>query len=190
MSSAADLRNIPETMTREQFLHHCAKYPGHRYERSEGFVFAMSPERSGHVIVKGMVCRVLQDAVKLAGKPCRVYADGMTVRVGDDCDYEPDAVVRCGPELPRDAVFIPDPMVVVEVLSPGTRNVDLVRKLVNYFRIPTVMHYLIFDADKPWVMQYNRVGDEGFDLAGIVTSGPIGLKHPGIIIKVEDIYDL
>ncbi len=40
----------------------------------------------------------------------------MTIEVGDS-DYEPDAVMRCGgPRLPGDAITVPDPLVIVEVL--------------------------------------------------------------------------
>ena len=41
---------------------------------------------------------------------------GMTVEV--DTDYEPDAVVNCGPPIPDDAIAAPNPVIVVEVLSP------------------------------------------------------------------------
>ena len=39
-----------------------------------------------------------------------------------DCGvlYEPDAVVHCGAKLPDDTIAVPDPIIVVEVLSPST----------------------------------------------------------------------
>ena len=53
----------------------------------------------------------------------------MTVEV--DTDYEPDAVVNCGPPIPDDAVAATNPVIVVEVLSPGTRGIDTGAKLVR-----------------------------------------------------------
>ena len=40
----------------------------------------------------------------------------MTVSV-EDSDFEPDALLRCGPLLPGDATKVSDPLVLVEVLS-------------------------------------------------------------------------
>ena len=45
---------------------------------------------------------------------------------------------------------------VVEVLSTGTRGDDLIRKLVAYFRLPSVHHYLGFWADRPRVIHHRR----------------------------------
>ena len=86
-----------------------------------------------------MVWLALRRAVAAVGAPCHVYPDGVTIEV-DDSDFEPDATLRCGDPLPGDRVSVPDPMVVVEVLSPGTRGVDLSRKLVAYFQLPSVRH--------------------------------------------------
>jgi len=57
-----------------------------------------------------------------------VFADGMAVRA-DDSDFEPDAQMRCGPELPREATHISDPFVLVEVLSPDSGIRDRATKL-------------------------------------------------------------
>ena len=60
--------------------------------------------------------------------------DGMTVRIDDVTAYEPDALVYCGTKLPPSAVEVPNPVIVVEVLSPSTRHIDLSAKLADYFR--------------------------------------------------------
>ena len=52
-------------------------------------------------------------------------------------------MLRCGPRLPNDAIAIPDPMVVVEVLSPGTSAIYRGQKLGEYFGVPSLRHYLI-----------------------------------------------
>jgi len=37
-------------------------------------------------------------------------------------------------------------VVVVEVLSPATQSVDFADKLADYFRVPSIQHYLIVRA--------------------------------------------
>src|SRR3712207_9097062 len=59
-----------------------------------------------------------------AGLGCEAFADGMTVEIGEDYDYEPDAVVNCGDRLHPDVVAAPNPVIVVEVLSPSTQSTD------------------------------------------------------------------
>jgi Uma2 family endonuclease len=101
----------------------------------------MAPEWLDHADRKALAWLALRRAVAAAGLPCHVYPDGVAVEVGES-DYEPDAVLRCGDPLPGDAVSVPDPLVVVEVLSPGTRGGDLARKLVEF---PPALRPALFD---------------------------------------------
>jgi len=174
-------------MSRVEFRRWAEAQPSGRYERVDGLAVAMAPERRSHAKRKAMVWLALRQAVQAAGLPCEVYPDGLTIEA-DDCDFEPDAILRCGEPLAEDGVSIPDPLVVVEVLSPGTRSIDLSRKMVAYFRVPSVKHYLIFWADRPQVIHHRqRAGDEEIETR-VLTAGEIRLDPPGIQITVEEIY--
>jgi Uma2 family endonuclease len=50
--------------------------------------------------------------------------NGVAVRVSRYAAHEPDAIVYCGPEIPRTAVEVPNPIIAVEVASPSTRKID------------------------------------------------------------------
>jgi Uma2 family endonuclease len=174
-------------MSRAEYRRWAEAQPSARFERIEGLVVAMAPERLGHADRKALVWLALRRAIAAAGLPCHVYPDGVTVEV-DENDFEPDAILRCGDTLPDDAVSVPDPLVVVEVLSPSTRSVDLSRKMVSYFRVPSVRHYLIFWADRPQVIHHRRRDeDDGIDTR-VLTAGDIRLDPPGVSITVEEIY--
>ena len=82
---------------------------------------------------------------------------------------------------------MPNPVVVVEVLSPSTRHIDAQIKLVGYFRLPSVAHYLVIDPDKPLIIHHARNAD-GTILTRIVNDGAISLNPPGIEIAVADVY--
>jgi Uma2 family endonuclease len=86
--------------------------------------------------------------------------DGMAVRIDDRTVYEPDALVRCGPPMPGDAIEVVDPTIVVEVVSPSSRGIDRGVKLASYFLLLSVRHYLIVDTDKRVVIHHRR-DDEG-----------------------------
>ena len=90
----------PETpMSRDEFLAWVKQQPTGRFERIDGIVVAMAPERISHNRRKGAARDALRRAVKDAGlDSCEAFTDGMAVQV-EDSDYEPDALLRCGPRL-------------------------------------------------------------------------------------------
>jgi Uma2 family endonuclease len=174
-------------MSREEYRQWAEQQPTGRFERIDGVVVAMAPERAIHADRKALVWLALRRAVAAAGLPCHVYPDGMTVEV-EDSDFEPDVVLHCSEPLPGDAIAVPSPLVIAEVLSPSPRGDDLTRKLVAYFRLPSVQHYLVFWADRPRVPHHRRQADgQGIDTR-VVTSGEIRLDPPGLTITVEDAY--
>src|SRR5215475_4261865 len=95
-----------------------------RSELINGQIVAMAPERIKHAKVKLAVAIALKAAVARNGLVCHVLADGPTVRIDDHTAYEPDALVYCGPELPGDSLIVPNPVIIVEVLSPTTSHTD------------------------------------------------------------------
>jgi Uma2 family endonuclease len=173
-------------MTVDEFLAWAEGRPG-RYELFRGEVFPMSPEVVGHTRVKGMVYAALLLAVRERRLPCEVLTDGATVRINDTTAYEPDALVHCGPELPSTALEVPDPVIIVEVVSASSRRIDATLKLASYFRLPSVMHYLIVDPTQPSVVHHAR-GTGDTILTRIVTAGSIALDPPGLELALADIY--
>jgi Uma2 family endonuclease len=157
-----------------------------RYERIAGEPVAMSPERIEHVRVKHRTWAALDRAVHAANLPCEALGDGVTIEINEDTDYEPDAVVNCGPPAPGDAVAATNPVIVVEVLSPSTESVDLADKLADYFKVATIQHFLIVRARRREVIHHKRSGSE--IVSRVINIGGIVLDPPGITIDVADIY--
>ncbi len=183
MSNAAP--NADGYFSREAFRRWCEAQTQGRYERVDGRIVAMAPERGAHLRVKGAIYKALDRAVTLAGVPCQALPDGATVETGDS-DYEPDALVNCGEPMADDAVAAPNPVIIVEVLSPDTASTDTGGKLADYFRVPSVAHYLIVHPTRRTVTHHRRTAD-GIDTR-IVVNGPIAMDPPGIVITAEEIY--
>ncbi len=172
----------PGRMTSDEFIAWAMEQPeGQRYELAAGEIVGTAPERSAHALTKAHVWRRLAEAVEVAGLPCDVYPDGMTVEVDAGNVNEPDALVRCGPRLADNAVKLNDPVVVVEVLSPSTRARDSGAKLIDYFRLPSVHHYLIVRTEDRAIIHHARNAD-GTILTQIVHEGPIRLDPPGLTV--------
>jgi Uma2 family endonuclease len=175
-----------QRMTRAEYQAWSEQQPLGRFERIDGVVVAMAPERVEHNDRKMLTWLALRRAVLDAGLPCHVNGDGMTVEIGDG-DYEPDAVLYCGQRLPPGSTTVPDPLVIVEVLSPSTSTTDRAWKLREYFRLPSVRHYLIIWADREQIVHHHR-DEAGAIETTVLTSGEIGLNPPGITISVAEIY--
>ena len=176
----------PLTFTADAFLAWAEEQPDGRFELIEGRVVAMGRERAAHGRAKYRAVVALDAAIAKAGLDCEAFIDSVALRIDDRSVYVPDAFVRCGPPLPGDASTSDDPVVVVEVLSPSTRAVDMNAKLAGYFRLPSLHHYLIVDADLRLVVHHCRTAAGGIEIA-ILREGRVTLDPPGLALVVADL---
>jgi Uma2 family endonuclease len=180
------MQSKPRRMTVAEFLDWATAQPRGRYELVRGEVVAMAPERARHNIVKLAVARALDDAVKRVGLPCTVFTDGMTVVIDDEHAREPDAAVQCGVAFDPNTLILEKPLVVVEVVSPSSERDDTGEKLVEYFSVPSIHHYLIVNPTKKVVIHHAR-GQGGDISTRIASAGEIGLTPPGMTVPVAEL---
>lgn len=178
-------------MTVDEYLGWAEGRPG-RYELFAGTVYAMAPERAQHAEVKYAAQTALLTGIQRARLPCHMLPDGMTVRIDRDTTHEPDAHVYCGRiycgrKLKGSSIEVPNPVVVVEVLSPSTQHVDASLKLAGYFSVASVQHYLILDPERRMVLHHAR-GDGEAISTRIVRNGVLELKPPGLQLTVGELF--
>ena len=175
-------------MTADAFLQWTGSLPeGERYELVAGEPVSMSPERNRHNLVKVDCCLALRHAVRTGEHDCTVFGDGATVKIDEKNVYEPDVTVQCGGVIDVDSTIVSHPTILVEVLSPSTKGVDSSDKLLGYFQLASVHHYLIVDPVRYAVIHHFRTG------TGIGTSllheGILKLDPPGIEIRILDFFE-
>ena len=175
----------PGRMSRAEWRRWCEEH-GTRSERVHGQVVALAPERWAHARIKANVLLAFRTAL-VGRKDCVAVPDGMTVEIDDDTDYEPDVAIHCGEPISDDSLAIPSPVVVVEVLTPSTRHVGTKIRLGDYFRLPSMRHYLLVRTDRSEVMHYQR-GADGLPCLRTITSGEVAIDPPGIVLKLDAIY--
>jgi Uma2 family endonuclease len=173
-------------MTVPEFLAWASAQPRGRYELVRGQVVAMAPERARHNVVKFAVARALDDAVKRAGLPCTVFTDGMTVVIDNEHSREPDAAVQCGVATDLDSMILEAPLIVVEITSPSSERDDTGDKLVEYFSVPSIRHYLIVNPMKKVVVHHAR-GEDGGIATRILNGGQLDIAPPGITVPVSEL---
>jgi Uma2 family endonuclease len=178
MSSPASFR-----MTADEFIVWALAQPEcEHYELVDGEVIATAPERSMHARAKGHLYRRLADAVEKDYPHCEAFIDGLSVVIDQDTVYEPDVLVRCGERLGDAVVSISDPIIVIEVVSRASRGRDTAIKLTDYFRLPSIRHYLIVQAEARVIIHHARQED-GTILTRIAGDEPIRLDPPGIVLS-------
>lgn len=186
MAKARD--DLPGGMTVEEFLLWLEDQPERpRYELVDGVPLAMAPERLAHARLKAEIWLAFRNAIRKRNLACEAFPDGMGVRIDDTSLYEPDVVVRCGDRLDGDTVLVPEPVILVEVLSPSTQHVDTGRKLAGYFGVPSVVHYLIVPTERRTIIHHRR-GQDGMIQTRVVTAGTLLLDPPGLTLDIDQIY--
>jgi len=177
---------MTQRLSRSEFQSWAETQPGRRFERVGGTPVAMAPKRWVHARLKARIWRALDREIQSAGLPCQAAPDGMTVEIDDETDYEPHALVNCGAPIPDEAIAAPNPVVIVEVLSPRTESLDAGGKLADYFRLASVQHYLLVRPLRPEIIHHQRRGD--VIETRIVRSGAVELQPPGIRLELDEIY--
>lgn len=110
----------------------------------------------------------------------------MAVPINATSAFEPDALLYLGAAISDNQLTAPDPVVVVEVLSPTTAHIDRGIKLTGYFSLPSLLHYLIVDPDTMSVTHHARTMD-GTVSDATYSSGAIRLDPPGLTLDIDRI---
>jgi Uma2 family endonuclease len=175
-------------LTADAFIEWALRQPS-RFELFRGEIVAMSPERMAHTRVKTEVLFALRSAIAGAALPCEPVGDGPSIRIDDATVYEPDAVVRCGPRTPNDAIELENPVIVVEVVSPSSKGVDAGAKLADYFRLASVRHYLVVHPEGRRVIHHGRSAEGGEIVTRVLgEEARLTLDPPGIDLAVADFF--
>ena len=178
-------KRLPTPMTSDEFLIWALDQPG-RYELVDGYPVQSQSERTEHSDVKGEVYSALKAAIKTAGVPCKVWPDGVAIRIDDTRTREPDAVVTCGQRNAPGGLALEGAVIVVEVLSPSNSNTDKLEKLADYGRVPGIMHYLIVHPILRYVIHHRFGGDP--TETRIHHDGELVLSPPGLRVPVAEMF--
>ncbi len=177
-----------ETMSAEAFLEWAEAQDSGRYQLIGGEIAAMAPERVEHTHVKRMAANALDAAIAQAKLPCRAFVDGAGVKIDDATVFEPDALVNCGAPVRRGSMIAPNPVIVVEVISPTSLARDMAVKYANYFRHPSIQHYLILFIENRIAVLHSRAEGEMLKSRIASIGDRLTLDPPGIEVAVSDLF--
>lgn len=122
---------------------------------------------------------------RLRGRRCRPWGPTAKIEVQGHIRY-PDAYVSCTPGLPS-ATIVPEPVVVFEVLSPGTSRTDRIEKLREYQATPSIQRYVILEQDSIAAMVFVRHGDD-WAVSVMTESDTLRMPEIDIELGLAEIY--
>jgi Uma2 family endonuclease len=178
---------LPSRLTVDEFLAWSARQERGKYELFDGVVVMQQSQQWGHAKFKAAIDSALSAAIARGSLPFYCAPDGMTVRIDGRTAFEPDALVAPLPEPVLHSQEVPNPIVVVEVLSPSTARTDATTKLHGYFLLKSVQHYLIVDPEERTITHHRRGSGDAVETR-VAGEGPLHLDPPRIELSVTDVF--
>jgi Uma2 family endonuclease len=156
MTSHAEKTSMSERavtrMSAEEFLEWCL-HQEERYELVDGVPVAMAGAKQRHDRIVVNALTGLQP--QLRGKACRSYTADIAVRIPVGNIRRPDVGIDCA-AFDEGSTTAGAPFLVMEVLSPSTRDFDMIRKLEEYKTVPGLAHIVLVEADRAQVFHWSR----------------------------------
>jgi Uma2 family endonuclease len=128
-----------------------------RYELVDGVAVAMAGAKLQHDQIVSNIHGMLYNLMR--GQRCRYFTADVAVRIPAGNVRRPDAGIDCGAFDPGATTAV-TPVLVLEVLSPSTRDFDMFGKLEEYKTVSTLTHIVIVDPDTPQVFHWSRPDNE------------------------------
>jgi Uma2 family endonuclease len=155
-----------------------------RYELIDGRPVAMAPVAASHSIIAVNLGFELKSRLKA---PCYAGSEAGIKRPDrDDMFYEADIVVSCTP-VGTGTKVIPNPVVVIEVLSPSTVEHDRGRKAYDYSQIESVQEIVLVSSEQRHVVVWRRRGTK-WEIEHLIGDAALELEAVGVTIPSAAIY--
>ena len=158
-----------------------------KYELVDGFPVKMmtGASRRHDQIVVNIISSL---GPQLRGTICRGFTGDTVVRTLPRTRRRPDVGIECG-RMQDDSFEAGEVRLVVEVLSPSTREFNHYGKLEEYKSLASMLHVLLVEPNAPQVGLWSRADEsvwtylqyEGLDTA-------ISLENPAVRLPLSDIY--
>lgn len=186
---------VGKRYTVDEFLAWARENPDTKCELVDGVIvpknpgepFGMAPETKLHAWVKGQTTVVLRNAVDAAGMRCAIYLDGPGIRINERRLFIPDLIVECDDPTIDSSLMSEAPTIVVEILSPSNSVSEMSRKLLAYFNMPTVRHYLVIDP-RTRTLDHHFRGEAGAIEMASHEDGTLLLDPPGLKLDVPALF--
>ena len=180
-------QSLPEKLTFSEYLELERAATACKHEYRGGEMFAMSGGTPVHARLSVRMSSLLDRAM---GRSCQIFSSDLRIYASHVSEsMYPDVSVVCGDleyfDERRDMIV--NPSLVVEVLSPSTREYDLSLKASFYRTIPALQTILLVDSERQYVQRQARQS-QGWALEEFTTPDQALWVAKGESITVADVY--
>lgn len=175
------------TMNVEEYLHLDQSSTDARYEYIDGYVTMLAGGTLDHATISANVHRCLYQALR--GGSCRVYTSDARVRLSQSRYVHPDVTVTCDERDRGKQSTIYYPSLVVEVLSPGTRDYDRGGKFTYYRASSTIQEYVLVDTEYQTVEVFRRQREDLWMLQMFRPGSMVELASLNVSFPVASVYE-
>ena len=176
-------RTAEKLMSLDEFLAWERGQP-ERYEFDGMVVTMMTGGSLDHSTIASNLRTALSS--KLRGTGCLAFRGDAKVIANGAVSY-PDLSVTCSPVMGRDDV-VPEPILIVEVVSVSTERLDRGRKKLDYFATQSIRQYAIVEQDERLVDLYTRT-EAGWINEVIIGDAALTLSSIGVELSLDTIYE-
>jgi Uma2 family endonuclease len=181
---------LPPLMTVADFLEWPGDGTGARYELVDGVLRAMAPPNDTHGLIQSNLAVAIGLHLRKNRTQCRInITPGVQPRLRADWNFRiPDLGVTCAPNVPG-ALTMPDPILLIEVLSPGNAN-DTWDNVPHYASLPSVVEILIVHSTrmKAELLRRGANGEWPENPEAIESQGVISLSSIGLDLPLAEAY--
>lgn len=177
-------------MTADEFLAWPGDGSGRRFQLVDGEIRPLSPASSTHGLIQAHLAWLLNTALR-AGKLNLLVMTGGAIIPGLDALTNvrvPDVVVTAAPDE-RGQPVIPDPILLIEVISPGNQD-DTRDNVRAYATLPSVREMAVLHSAR-LLAEVHRRGADGSWAADPELVGPgqrLILPTVALDCPIEDAY--
>jgi Uma2 family endonuclease len=155
-----------------------------RYELIDGRVLAMAPPNPRHSAMTGRLARLVGNALK---PPCDVFVEaGIVTPSRADTYLQADLAVSCRP-LDQQDRDVAEPILIVEVESPGTVRHDRGVKVDRYRELPSVQEILLVASAERRVQLWRRQGAR-WSVEDVIGDATLRLESCAVEIPLAELY--
>jgi phenylacetic acid degradation protein len=160
-----------------------------KHEYYEGTIFAMAGAKPEHNKIVFNVTRSM--ILQMQGKSCDVLGSDQRVHVPANSFFTyPDLTIVCDqPTFYTDKMSLTNPSVIIEVLSPTTKDYDRTTKFRLYQDVPTFQEYILIDSRSVLVEHhYKNANGEWICQTWDQFTDHLAIKIAGVTLLLSDIY--
>lgn len=170
-------------MTLDEFLAWEREQP-ERYEFADGVVVMMTGGSLAHVMIATNILTALRQTLR--GSGCRPFGSPAKVLANGKIRY-PDVSVTCQTIDGRSDI-VPDPVLIIEVISPSTERTDRGITKLDYFATTSILQYAIVEQEERLVDLYTRTA-EGWVNELVTDAAVLRLSSVGVEVALDTIYE-